>query len=209
VTEDDKDIASAFRKRNRDERSGQPSLRFDGVAHVHEYAKESENFVAIAEDTPADVRRKKDAYEKARQKPDWWHDWVACNIWTAAFFLPLAKHDDPTVPTHDRLLNFVQRQDSQPQMAATANALAEQLRFFHWRLEFPEVFENGGFDAVVGNPPWDTLSPDAKEFFSNYDPHVRTLAPRQQEARIRELCESPAIAADVLFVRNAGGVTTA
>src|SRR5712691_1311031 len=43
----------------------------------------------------------------------------------------------------------------------TALSLAEAKRFFHWELEFPEVFfdeakrkENGGFDAVVGNPPY-------------------------------------------------------
>src|SRR5260221_9899021 len=43
----------------------------------------------------------------------------------------------------------------------TALALAQDKRFFHWELEFPEVFfdetkrkENGGFDAVVGNPPY-------------------------------------------------------
>jgi len=44
-----------------------------------------------------------------------------------------------------------------------AEAQAESKRFFHWELEFPEVFidlkhskwlENPGFDAVVGNPPW-------------------------------------------------------
>jgi hypothetical protein len=44
-----------------------------------------------------------------------------------------------------------------------AGALAEELRFFHWDLEFPEVFvdlgraawrEDGGFDAVIGNPPY-------------------------------------------------------
>ncbi len=28
----------------------------------------------------------------------------------------------------------------------------------------------GGFDLILGNPPWDTLSPDAKEFFSAYEP---------------------------------------
>ena len=30
------------------------------------------------------------------------------------------------------------------------------LRPFHWEIEFPEVFarENGGFDAIVGNPPF-------------------------------------------------------
>ncbi len=47
----------------------------------------------------------------------------------------------------------------------TALSLAQSKRFFHWELEFPEVFfdetkhkENGGFDAVVGNPPYDVLA---------------------------------------------------
>jgi hypothetical protein len=45
----------------------------------------------------------------------------------------------------------------------TAATIANQRRFFHWELEFPEVFFDkygqpkkgqAGFDAVVGNPPW-------------------------------------------------------
>ena len=47
----------------------------------------------------------------------------------------------------------------------TVDAIRARERFFHWELEFPEVFfdqrgdpvTNGGFDAVLGNPPWDTL----------------------------------------------------
>jgi hypothetical protein len=34
-------------------------------------------------------------------------------------------------------------------------ALARRLAFFHWELEFPEIFAEGGFDAVIGNPPWE------------------------------------------------------
>ena len=42
------------------------------------------------------------------------------------------------------------------------------MRFFHWELEFPDVFrETGaGFDAILGNPPWDIAKPASKEFFS-------------------------------------------
>ena len=43
--------------------------------------------------------------------------------------------------------------------------LAREKRFFHWKLEFPEVWykegkldPNGGFDAVIGNPPYDIIS---------------------------------------------------
>ncbi|MCK4613876.1 MAG: N-6 DNA methylase, partial [Thermoplasmata archaeon] len=46
-----------------------------------------------------------------------------------------------------------------------ALALADEKRFFHWELEFPEIFfesgklkENPGFDAVIGNPPYDVLA---------------------------------------------------
>jgi len=56
------------------------------------------------------------------------------------------------------------------QVLRERKALHKQYRFFHWDLEFPEVFidldraawkENAGFDAVVGNPPYDELSENA------------------------------------------------
>lgn len=50
-------------------------------------------------------------------------------------------------------------------------AVAERRRFLHWEAEFPEVFfdargqraPDGGFDAVVGNPPWDMVRGDSGE----------------------------------------------
>jgi hypothetical protein len=65
----------------------------------------------------------------------------------------------------------VQHQDSQPQMAAAANALSDQLRFFHWRLEFPQVFEKDGFDVVLGNPPWERIKFEEDEHWAD-DPYI-------------------------------------
>jgi len=39
-------------------------------------------------------------------------------------------------------------------LVGRAQALAERHRFFHWPLEFPEVFVEGGFDVILGNPPF-------------------------------------------------------
>jgi hypothetical protein len=50
-----------------------------------------------------------------------------------------------------------------------ANKLAKEKRFFHWVLEFPEVFENGGFSCVLGNPPWERIKLQEKEFFATKD----------------------------------------
>lgn len=66
--------------------------------------------------------------------------------------------------------------------------LARTHRFFHWELEFPDAFigPESGFDAIVGNPPWEIQKPNSKEYFSNIDPLYRTYgkqeALRQQSA---------------------------
>jgi len=77
-----------------------------------------------------------------------------------------------------------------------AKALAGSHRFFHWPLEFPDVFTNeeGGFDADVGNPPWDILKPNSLEFFSAYDPQFRAYK-KQEANRVadRLMAEHPPI----------------
>jgi hypothetical protein len=79
--------------------------------------------------------------------------------------------------------------ESRPWWAAFC-AVRERERFFHWELEFPEVFvdvEQPGFDAVLGNPPWDKIKPDRKEFYSRYDILIRAYVGGELDRRIREL----------------------
>lgn len=74
---------------------------------------------------------------------------------------------------------------------------------FHWVLEFASVYADGGFDAVVGNPPWDVLTVDRNHFFWRYDVHFRTRPPREKDEKQEELLEDPEIAAEwEKFQRN-------
>jgi len=69
-------------------------------------------------------------------------------------------------------------------------SVQERERFFHWELEFPEVFlEAGkpGFDAVLGNPPWDKVLPARTDFYARYDVLIRAFTGNDLDRRIREL----------------------
>jgi hypothetical protein len=55
----------------------------------------------------------------------------------------------------------------------TIERLRRELRFFHWELEFPDVFEErAGFDAIVMNPPWERIKLQENEFFATRDPEI-------------------------------------
>lgn len=51
--------------------------------------------------------------------------------------------------------------------------MAAEQRFFHWCVEFPEVFAaNKGFDVMCGNPPWDKLQMEEEKWFAGKDEDI-------------------------------------
>ncbi len=106
--------------------------------------------------------------------PAWQALKSSLDLWCACWFWPADALDQAPLPTtfHAPL----------PETQAIAERIAATKRFFHWEIEFPDVFctAGSGFDAILGNPPWDIAKPNSKEFFSNIDPLYRAYG--KQEA---------------------------
>jgi len=75
-------------------------------------------------------------------------------------------------------------------MREERSAKLNPLKPFHWELEFPNIFfdEKGekksapGFDAVIGNPPWERINLEENEFFAARSVEI-ALAPKASERK--------------------------
>ena len=173
VAGDDKPTVSAYRKRNREDIRRQGVQLQLGGDDTDDLANEFIKFAGLAEDTVRDIQRKRERFDSLRGLgTDWWHKKVACDLWTATFFMQ--KHPDaPPVPTTADLRRHMITNSADGMLIGNSVQISEHRRFFHWPLEFPEVFDNGGFDVVLGNPPWERVKLQQKEFFATRD---RTIA---------------------------------
>ncbi|WP_257842630.1 N-6 DNA methylase [Helicobacter sp. 13S00477-4] len=73
---------------------------------------------------------------------------------------------------------------------------ASKYRFFNYEIEFPEIVEDTkfkGFQAIVGNPPWDKTKFDDSNFFPQYKSDYRTLKNSQKDEFAKNLLSIPSI----------------
>lgn len=92
--------------------------------------------------------------------------------------------------TTGTLRDFVQGKPLPADLQTEVEALARQYRFFHWHLAFPQVFDQGGFDCILGNPPWDQAELEETEWFSSRRPDIACAANDAEKRKlIKELAK--------------------
>ncbi|MFJ8989957.1 Eco57I restriction-modification methylase domain-containing protein [Streptomyces sp. NPDC102279] len=206
---DEKGIAADLQRRNRAQLGGQDELLFDTAAPVGNtrYAAELGRITAAPADSLTQVRDQESAYRIYVGSSDYLQDLHAADAWCAAFVWP-KQPDAPEAPT-DQLFRALRGHDRTSVPDATH---AEILRlrdaygFFHWHLEFPEVFSvpksgagvqpktgwAGGFDAVMGNPPWERVKLQEQEFFAERSPEIaKATNAAARKGAIAQLKENP------------------
>ncbi len=168
----DRAILTAARKRNARERKEVLFQHSYVTQALAEFAETMRRIADMPEATIAQVRAKREAYRQAQASPEFQRLRLACDAYTAAFFQTLTPTPNlsPTVEegqgkgrTGDgvRAITTAAIYDAlsygtlaDPQLAAGVETTRAERAFFHWPLEFAEVFARGGFDVVIGNPPF-------------------------------------------------------
>ncbi len=177
VTGDDRKAAATYKRRNRHERGGQQRMSFETPEiTTGSIAEDFAVFATLEEQTPSEVLAKEELYSQLRESGTaWWQMKTACDLWTYAFFAPLqvlGEYSLDPVPTTGNVQDALYGRGVDQWLRGRANAASQRHSFFHWPLEFPDVFEQGGFDVVLGNPPWDQVQLDPREFFATRDVNV-------------------------------------
>jgi hypothetical protein len=190
VGDDDKAYAKAIQQRNKDDRAGQYRITFQqaenytqGRLAVYRHMQE------VVEDDPEAIKEKARRFDQYLKSGAYRLPKRFADAWCAAFFWPL-KPGELEPPSQHVLNQFHParlRADgstpADPEIEREVERIAAELRFFHWELEFPHVFENGGFDVVLGNPPWEKIQMAEREWFAGKNEAIvqaATTAKRKQ-----------------------------
>jgi len=176
VSGDDKELVKKIKKSNREElkalKHHQGLLPFDDQRDgFNQLVQEAKSIDQMGDESLEAIRKKKRLYREMELLAE--RQRIACDLWTAAFFQPRRKDTvEASIITTETLRKFLSGANVNPQALAQAQTLSHEHRFFHWPLEFPEIWETGGFDVVLGNPPWEQIQLQEKEFFATRDQEI-------------------------------------
>lgn len=186
LTGDDREVARTLAKLNRVGRRALERGRGGQYALTLGTQSLGEAFAALdalADDGVAGVAAKRAEYDRLRAEAAASPLALAADVFVGAFLMPKrlgageraltelqAGARFPTTATLGMALDGTLPPGHAA--AAAARAACQEARVLHWPLAFPQVFARGGFDVVLGNPPWERIKLQEQEFFAARAPQV-------------------------------------
>ncbi|MDE2126265.1 MAG: N-6 DNA methylase [Armatimonadetes bacterium] len=195
---DDKAVCAEFKRRNRTEREGQGTLYDANLQPWNRLGDLATGILQISDvpdDTLDGVQARQRQYEDLVRSQGYENGRLLADAWCAAFVWPKTREEDryPLTTAHlHRILHNPHSLDHS--MRAEVRRLAREYRFLHWHLAFPGVFQtagastgtegkneavqgwSGGFDLMIGNPPWERVKLQEKEWFAARSPEIANAA---------------------------------
>jgi len=195
---DDPEYCRDLRRWNKSERQGHQNLfTAEPWERIGDLATGIANLDQIDDSSLDGVREKERRYAEIVRSAGYEQGHLLADAWCATFVWPKTHEAHPI---GEDLFRAIERNPMAVQEPARKqiSLCAQEYRFFHWHLAFPDVFYvpkesqeaenihtgwNGGFDLVLGNPPWDKVQPEEVKFFAETCPDIayaKTSALRKQ-----------------------------
>lgn len=183
---DDKEVVKRIKKANRDAAKG--------IAKAREKSRQmlslglGENidaaaFEALPDDTLEALQAKRAAHAALEASIAASRARLAADIFVAAFVLPKTVETEARVPTSQDLWLVLNGDHPRPGIAESAHTVAQAAQAFHWWQAFPQVKARGGFDVLLGNPPWERIKLQEEEFFATRSPLVAEAQHKAERGR--------------------------
>jgi len=160
--------------------------RKDTLEHVMELMQE---LLAMDNETLSDIKSMEDLYDEIRDDPLYKRLFEIANVHTAEEF-----GLDVPAGVYEEMAGAIEDADEWAEIQGedwftSAQAMADEEDFFHWELEYPEVFfgddgekkVDAGFDAVIGNPPYVRIQelrtnvPEQAEYLTKYQSSTKNF----------------------------------
>jgi hypothetical protein len=185
---DDKQVCKEYKRANKQEREKRQISMFDHEGmpweNLGNLATAMMQIDGLPDDTVEGVKSKQKRYEEFVASTSSLFGKFLADTWCASFVWKKTK-EFPYPITEEVFRNIERNPYSAPQwLKEEVERLAKEYQFFHWHLVFPDVFyvekepENeqtgwsGGFDVIIGNPPWERVKLQEKEWFAVYRPDI-------------------------------------
>ena len=177
---DDPEVAKKIRARNKSERKSRDQKKFaftkDRQGQIDAVLDKWKTIAAMPERAPAEIDAKKSAFDAFMSSGAAFVLKQIASIPIAQFYLPRTPENEQKIITDEAFREYWSGERlPQGQAPAAAVGIATKKRFFHWFLEFPEIIQRGGFDCILGNPPYlggQALSGTYGHEFCNYVKHA-------------------------------------
>ncbi len=134
----------------------------------------------------SDAERQEEEYQRKFAKNYKSPNALAADALLGAFLL--VKNSEATVPTNEELFSLLETgQCIDAPAVLAARCACEESQVFHWPLHFPSVMEKGGFDCVIGNPPWEKLTFNEQEWFGTRNKIIADAVGDKRKKMIKRL----------------------
>lgn len=203
---DSKSVAKYYRDKNRREKAERDTIaKGFGFNRQTDLMRDFAVLRSMPEETIDEIEAKAAKLKALTgEKTGGWEVARACDLYVASFLLPkasdgtyagldgLPRRGAELVPTSGTIWEYLRGVQPFVPLFDAAIEAAGAARALHWPLAFPDVMARGGFDVVLGNPPWERIKLQEQEFFASRSPEIANAPNKAARDRLIKALEKAA-----------------